>query len=128
VRLHLVRGPAERTQAAANSTAELGALLDLLAEATLDGDGPADPDPAVLRTAVEGLRVRRLGDTLLYLTGPAGEADLGAVASLRGAYPSIIVGLFGPVEPGLATTAGMLVVGAADAADFAGAWDGVRAW
>jgi GTPase len=50
------------------------------------------------------------------------------VASLRGAYPSIIAGVFGAVETGLATNSGILVVGAADGADFAGAWDGIRAW
>jgi hypothetical protein len=62
------------------------------------------------------------------LTGPPNEEDLGAVAGLRGAYPSIIAGVFGPVESGLATTAGLLVVSAVDGADFAAAWDGVRAW
>jgi hypothetical protein len=50
------------------------------------------------------------------------------VAGLRGAYPSIIAAVFGKVESGLATTAGLLVVGAVDGADFAAAWDGVRAW
>jgi hypothetical protein len=77
---------------------------------------------------VESLRVRRLGDTLIYLTGPPNEDDLGLVAGLRGAYPSIIAGVFGPVESGLATNAGMLVVSAVDGPDFAGAWDGIRAW
>jgi uncharacterized protein (DUF58 family) len=109
---------------AGGTDAEIGPVLDLLAEATLR---PAD-SPSVLKDAVERLRVRRLGDTLLFLTGPPNEDDLGVVASLRGAYPSIIAGVFGPVETGLATNAGMLVVGAADGADFAGAWDGVRAW
>jgi uncharacterized protein (DUF58 family) len=98
-------------------------MLDLLAEANL-----APANALTLRDAVERLRVRRLGDTLLFLTGPPNEDDLGVVASLRGAYPSIIAGVFGPVETGLATNAGILVVGAADGADFAGAWDGVRAW
>jgi uncharacterized protein (DUF58 family) len=99
---------------------EVGPLLDLLAEATL-GEGS-------VTAAVERLRVRRVGDTLLYLTGPPNEEDLGAVAGLRGAYPSIIAGVFGSVESGLSTAAGLLVVGAADGADFAAAWDGVRAW
>jgi hypothetical protein len=110
-------------------------MLDLLAEAVLvdapvlpGGTRPADPVRDALRTAVERVRVRRLGDTLLYLTGPPDEEDLGKVAGLRGAYPSIIAGVFGPVESGLATTSGMLLVGAADGADFAAAWDGVRAW
>jgi len=106
---------------------EIGPMLDVLAEATLvPNPGPARE--VELRTAVERLRIRRLGDTLIYLTGPPNEDDLGLVAGLRGAYPSIIAGVFGRVESGLATTAGMLVVGAADGPDFAGAWDGIRAW
>ena len=108
---------------AAGSHHEIGPMLDLLAEANL-----AAGDETELRDAVERLRVRRIGDTLLYLTGPPNEDDLGIVATLRGAYPSIIAGVFGAVESGLATNAGLLVVGAADGADFAGAWDGVRAW
>jgi hypothetical protein len=48
------------------------------------------------------------------------------VAGLRGAYPSIIAAVFGPV--GFTETAGLLVVAASDGADFAAAWDGVRAW
>jgi uncharacterized protein (DUF58 family) len=100
---------------------EAGPLLDLLAEAGLTQEG-------LVTTAVQRLRVRRVGDTLLYLTGPPNEEDLGAVAGLRGAYPSIIAGVFGPVESGLAAASGLLVVGAADGADFAAAWDGVRAW
>ena len=104
----------------AGTQSDVGPLLDLLAE--------ADPGPGELRPAVERLRVRRLGDTLLYLTGPPNQDDLGAVAGLRGAYPSIIAGVFGAVEGGLAATAGLLVLGATDGADFAAAWDGVRAW
>lgn len=113
--------------ASASTRGDIGALLDLLAQAELDTDGD-------LRAAAERMRVRRVGDTLLYLTGPPDEDDLGVVAGLRGAYPSIIAGVFSSVEPnrvaerGLATTAGLLVVGAYDGADFAAAWDGVRAW
>jgi uncharacterized protein (DUF58 family) len=115
VELRLVSGAVE-----AGTHLEAGPLLDLLAEASLQaGD---------LREAVERLRVRRMGDTLLYLTGPPDQDDLGVVASLRGAYPSIIASVFGAVEGGLTTTAGLLVLGANDGADFAAAWDGVRAW
>jgi hypothetical protein len=93
---------------------------------------PRRPAPApwgpIPCPAIERLRVRRLGDTLLFLTGPPNETDLGEVAGLRGAYPSIIAGVFGPVESGLATTAGLLVVGAVDGPDFAAAWDGVATW
>jgi uncharacterized protein (DUF58 family) len=102
-------------------------MLDVLAEATLHEEDPA-AEISALHRAVERLRVRRVGDTLLYLTGPTRQDDLGIVAGLRGAYPSIIAAIFGPVEGGLAANAGLLVVGAADGADFAAAWDGVRAW
>ncbi len=102
-------------------------MLDLLAEAALAPTaGPARD--IELRSAVERLRIRRIGDTLIYLTGPPNEDDLGIVAGLRGAYPSIIAGVFGSVESGLATSGGMLVVGAVDGADFSGAWDGIGAW
>jgi uncharacterized protein (DUF58 family) len=111
------------TSLGGHTEAEAALLLDLLAEATLHpGTG------GELRAAVESLRVRRVGDTLIYLTGPPNEDDLGLLAGLRGAYPSIIAGVFGPVESGLATNAGMLVVSAVDGPDFAGAWDGIRAW
>jgi uncharacterized protein (DUF58 family) len=121
VEVQLVTGAAH-----AGGHEEVGPLLDLLAEATLAGDEAPDVD--LLRTAAERLRVRRVGDTLLYLTGPADQDDLGIIAGLRGAYPSIIAAVFGGVEGGLDTTAGLLVVGASDGADFAAAWDGVRAW
>jgi uncharacterized protein (DUF58 family) len=111
---------------AESSRTTVGPQLDLLAEASLVLAATIGPDP--LRAAMERLRVRRLGDTLLFLTGPPNEDDLGIVAGLRGAYPSIIAGTFGPVESGLATTAGVLVVGAADGPDFAAVWDGVSAW
>jgi uncharacterized protein (DUF58 family) len=111
---------------AESSRTTVGPQLDLLAEANLVPAATIGPDP--LRSAMERLRVRRLGDTLLFLTGPPNEDDLGVVAGLRGAYPSIIAGTFGPVESGLATTAGVLVVGAADGPDFAAVWDGVSAW
>ncbi len=97
--------------------------LDLLAEAQLgtDGDG--------LTKAVSRLRHRRPGDTLIYLTGPGRHDDLGLVGSLRGAYPSIVVGVLGPLpdEPSPAVE-GLVVLSAVDGADFASEWDGVRAW
>jgi uncharacterized protein (DUF58 family) len=119
VELQLVSGGA-----AAGGTAEAGAMLDLLAEAELAEPAEAD----ALAVAAERLRVRRVGDTLLYLAGPPRQDDLGILASLRGAYPSIIAGVFGTVESGLSTNAGVLVLAATDGADFAAAWDGVRAW
>ncbi len=105
--------------AGAHGHIDVGPLLDVLAEAEPTASGSVS-------VAVESLRARRVGDTLLYLTGPPNEEDLGTVAGLRGAYPSIIAAVFGPV--GFTDTAGLLVVAAADGADFAAAWDGVRAW
>jgi uncharacterized protein (DUF58 family) len=123
---------------------DAGALLDLLAEVTLG--------EARLQPAVEDLRGRRLGDTLIFLTGPSPDEDLGVVAGLGGAYPSIITGVFDPADAGQDTRASghdrarsgqlatghahgapsgqlsMLVVTCVDGADFAAAWDGIRAW
>jgi uncharacterized protein (DUF58 family) len=124
VELRLLSRPLHGGGGAKGLTSELGPNLDLLAEATLMS-AAAETD---LKAAVESLRLRRSGDTLLFLTGPPNEDDLGLVAGLRGAYPSIIAGVFGRVESGLTTSAGMLVVGAVDGPDFAGAWDGIRAW
>jgi uncharacterized protein (DUF58 family) len=125
VELRMVAG-----DAAGSSEAMVAPMLDLLAEVGLAGDpaGPGARDLDALRSAAERLRVRRSGDTLIFLTGPPDEGDLGVIAGLRGAYPSIITAVFGPVETGLATTANLLVVGASDGADFAAVWDGVRAW
>ena len=109
VALHLVSGVAD------------GAFLDVLTEAALRGGD--------LTRTLRSLRQNRLGDTLVYLTGPGGRADLGAVTALRGAYPVVIAGLFGdrdaaPVSAG----GGLIVIEAEDGVQFAGAWDGVRGW
>lgn len=96
--------------------------LDLLAEATLTGDDR-------LSDTVAQLRTRRAGDTLIYLTGPGGVADLGRVGTLRAAYPSLIAGAFGTIDGEVPTALeGLQVLSAADGADFAAAWDGVSAW
>ncbi|MET7423324.1 DUF58 domain-containing protein [Dactylosporangium sp. NPDC005555] len=96
--------------------------LDVLAEATLDAsDG--------LSSTVAQLRTRRDGDTLVYLTGPGGTADLGRVGTLRAAYPSLVAGAFGTAEGEVPTALdGLQVLAATDGADFAAAWDGVGAW
>ncbi|MEV4656435.1 DUF58 domain-containing protein [Micromonospora sp. NPDC049301] len=96
--------------------------LDRLAAAELSGDGDA------LRAATTRLRQDRLGDTLIFLTGPGGRGELGHVGALRGAYPSVVVGVFGAAEPTPPGTAGLVVVDAADGAQFAAEWDGVRRW
>jgi uncharacterized protein (DUF58 family) len=98
--------------------------LDLLAEARLRGAGDGDG----LEEAVSRLRHRRPGDTLIFLTGPGTATDLGLVGSLRGAYPTIVVGALGGTESAPSTMEGLVVLSAADGADFASEWDGVRAW
>ena len=98
-----------------------GPFLDVLTEASLQaGD---------LTQKIRHLRTQRLGDTLVFLTGPGGRADLGAMSSLRGPYPVVIAGLFGdrdatPVSAGEQ----MIVIEAEDGEQFAGAWDAVRRW
>jgi len=109
VSLHLVAG------------VTTGPYLDVLTEATLrDGD---------LAGTLRRVRAQRLGDTLVFLTGPGGRGDLGAVSTLRGPYAVVLAGLFGdrdgtPVSGGDA----LIVVEADDGAEFAAAWDGVRGW
>ncbi len=95
--------------------------LDRLAAVSLAGEG-------TLEAAAARLRRDRLGDTLVVLTGPGGRDDLGHVGALRGAYPSVVVGVFGAVEPTPPGAAGLVVVDAADGAAFAAEWDGVRRW
>ncbi|MEU8419310.1 DUF58 domain-containing protein [Micromonospora sp. NPDC048835] len=117
-------------------------LLSVAAETvTPDGgaDGPLGPldrlaaaelseDRDAVRAATTRLRQDRLGDTLIFLTGPGGRDELGHVGALRGAYPSVVVGVFGAAEPTPPGTAGLVVVDAADGAQFAAEWDGVRRW
>ena len=103
------------------TTVAAGPYLDVLTEATLrDGD---------LAATLRRLRGQRLGDTLVFLTGPGGRADLGGVGALRGPYAVVLAGLFGdrdgaPVSAG----DGLIVIEAADGGEFAAAWDGVRGW
>jgi uncharacterized protein (DUF58 family) len=100
--------------------------LDLLAEARLRPAGDGDD----LAAAVSRLRHRRAGDTLVFLTGTGRAEDLGLVGSLRGAYPTLVVGALGTGEVSSAAAGieGMIILAAADGADFASEWDGVRAW
>ena len=109
VSLHLVSGT--RT----------GPYLDVLTEVVLtDGD---------LTARLRHVRTQRLGDTLVFLTGPGALDDLGAVGALRGPYPVVIAGLFGDRD-GAPVTAGdgLIVIEADDGVQFAAAWDGVRGW
>ncbi|MFI6074047.1 DUF58 domain-containing protein [Actinoplanes sp. NPDC051343] len=103
------------------STVEAGPYLDVLTEASLlDGD---------LTRTLRRMRTQRLGDTLVFLTGPGGRKDLGEVSALRGPYPVVMAALFGdrdsaPVSGG----DGLIVIEADTGQDFAAAWDGVRGW
>ncbi|SCF02500.1 DUF58 domain-containing protein [Micromonospora mirobrigensis] len=108
----------------AAGSADDGPPLDRLAAVRLV-DGGAD----ALRDSTARLRQERLGDTLVFLTGPGGRADLGRLGTVRGAYPSVVVGVLaagGPAPAGAA--AGMVVIDAADGATFAAEWDGIRRW
>jgi len=96
-------------------------FLDQLAEAHLHRDGD-------LHAATNRLRQQRLGDTLIFLTGPGGTADLGLVGALRGSYPAVVVGMFGSDGPTPAAVDGMLVLDAKDGTEFAAEWEGVQRW
>ena len=103
------------------SVVATGTYLDVLTEATLrTGD---------LEQTLRRVRTQRLGDTLVFLTGPGGRRDLGAVSGLRGPYPVVMAGLFGDRDAAPVSTGdGLIVIEAADGAEFAAAWDGVRGW
>jgi uncharacterized protein (DUF58 family) len=72
--------------------------------------------------SIPALRAQRLGDTLIYLTG---DPDLSAVSTLRGAYPTVVAGVFGEARPALER---IVVLAVRDGVEFAAAWDGVRQW
>ncbi|AGL15920.1 DUF58 domain-containing protein [Actinoplanes sp. N902-109] len=109
VALHLVSGPAQ------------GPYLDVLTEAGLSGGD--------LDATVRSLRQGRLGDTLVYLTGPGGRGDLGVVGGLRGTYPVVLAGVLGErTGDPVPATGGIIVIEAESGEQFAGAWDGVRGW
>jgi hypothetical protein len=99
-----------------------GPYLDVLTRVELEPDGDLAP---LLRR----LRAHRAGDTLVFLTGPGGRRDLGAVGALRGPYPLVVLGLLGEqAEPARAGQPGVVPVDAVDGAAFAAAWDGARGW
>jgi len=95
-------------------------FLDALAEAEL-------VEIESLDEAAKRLRHRRIGDTLLAFSGAADKGALEAIGALRDVYPSIVLGMIGH-GAGTSTTAGLLVLSAADGKDFAAAWDGLGAW
>jgi uncharacterized protein (DUF58 family) len=96
-------------------------FLDTLAEAELT-------NLASLDEAAQRLRHRRIGDTLLAFTGSAERGALEAIGALRDVYPSIVLSTIGHERAGMSSTGGLLVLSAADGADFAAAWDGMGAW
>ncbi|MGI5152355.1 DUF58 domain-containing protein [Plantactinospora sp. CA-294935] len=104
-----------------------GEFLDRLAAVGLV-PGPQGTDGDPLRTTTLRLRQERLGDTLVFLTGPGAAADLGYVGALRPGYPSVVAGVFGAGRQTPAGSAGLVVIDAADGAEFAAEWDGVRRW
>ncbi|MFB9238724.1 DUF58 domain-containing protein [Plantactinospora siamensis] len=100
-------------------------FLDHLAAVTLH---PSRPRRDELANATTRLRQDRRGDTLVFLTGPGAADDLGRIGALRGAYPSVVVGIFGAGAVPPAGGPGVVLIAAADGAEFAAEWDGVRRW
>jgi hypothetical protein len=121
VRVSLPSPPPVR---AVTRRASAGPLLDMLAEADLVGDVTGDPGQ-VLRDVTKRLRQYRLGDTLVYLTGPARLDDLAMVGSLRAGYPTIVAGVFGDPAVVPSTLEHLHLLTIPDAVAFARAWDGV---
>jgi uncharacterized protein (DUF58 family) len=116
--LTLVSGATTHTEG--RRSADSRPHLDALAEAALTD--------AALDRAVTRLRLRPLGDTLIYLTGPGRPEDVAAVAEVRGVYPTMVVGALGATGPVASAAEGVLVLAASDGAGFAAAWDGVQQW
>jgi uncharacterized protein (DUF58 family) len=106
----------------ASGPADTRPMLDQLAEAQ-----PRAADD-VLDLATRRLRQHKLGDTLIYLTGSGRPEDLAPVGALAPGYPTVVAGVFGDPDGVPATVAGMQVLTATDAADFATAWDSLGRW
>ncbi len=102
-------------------------FLDRLAAAGLWAGPRGEPsDP--LRTVTRRLRQERLGDTLVFLTGPGARNDLGYLGTLRAAYPSLVAGVFDTDGETPPDAAGMMIIEARDGTGFAAEWNGVRQW
>jgi uncharacterized protein (DUF58 family) len=130
VELHLVSGRQVdgALAGAAGVAAGPGAIrpyLDVLAEMV--------PTEAALQVAVQKLRQRHRGDTLVLLTGTGSVADLQSIGLLRDVYPTVVVGVLGTdpetgTSSALAALPGVITITAATATEFAGRWDGVSSW
>ncbi|NUR74223.1 MAG: DUF58 domain-containing protein [Hamadaea sp.] len=110
-----------------SAQAQLDALAEVTPSATADA---ADTVDSRLANAANRLRQHRPGDTLVYLTGTGGVADLGLVGALRGAFPTVVTGILGPITPDEPQPggAGMLFLRAEDGVEFAAEWEGVGRW
>jgi uncharacterized protein (DUF58 family) len=125
VELHTVSGTlvADQTAVADRSRRYLDALAELRRH-----------DDAALPRAVQKLRGRHRGDTLVLLTGSgsAGRAgaagELDSIGLLRDVYPTVVVGVLGETEGDLAALPGVITLTARTAEEFAGRWDGVTTW
>jgi uncharacterized protein (DUF58 family) len=106
----------------ASGPADTRPMLDQLAEAQ-----PRAADD-VLDLATKRLRQHKLGDTLIYLTGSGRPDDLAPVGALAPGYPTVVAGVFGDPEGVPTAVAGLQVLTAVDAADFAAAWDSLGRW
>ncbi|WP_027659558.1 DUF58 domain-containing protein [Salinispora fenicalii] len=113
-------GPEREVSAAGVPEAGVAGPLDRLAAAGFGAD--------TLDATLTRLRGDRLGDTLIALTGPGGRETLGRFGALRGAYASVVVGVFGAAEPAQPPATGLVVIDAVDGAAFAAEWDRVRRW
>jgi len=98
-----------------------GPYLDLLAEAGRSAE-------ASLPAAVQRLRARHRGDTLVLLTGSHDGGDLEQVGLLRDVYPTVVAGVLGEGSFRLGGLPGLIVIPAVTAEQFAPRWDGVSRW
>ncbi|WP_033340515.1 DUF58 domain-containing protein [Catenuloplanes japonicus] len=96
---------------------------------TLTAAGLHPASEETFRTATTRLRQQRFGDTLIFLTGPGGRADLGQLGTVRSAYPVLVVAVLGATgEHPSGQGAGMLVLNAEDGDAFAAEWNGASGW
>lgn len=83
---------------------------------------------AALPRAVQKLRARHRGDTLVVLTGAGSLGELDSIGLLRDVYPTVVVGVLGEADGELTALPGVITLTARTAGEFAGRWDGVTTW